>query len=184
MKITKAQADDFLYQDVEDSEKAVSRMVKVPLTQGQFDALVCFVFNLGAGALQKSTLLRKLNRKDYDGACAEFDLWINAGGKPLLGLKRRRDAEQELWNAYDDQEVSPSVEVDAVSRPSFMATPMGKGGAVGLTGGTAMVLDQAIEHGPGVFDLAKQFVMSGPGVIIILMGVALAWLLYCQWRDR
>nr|DAI82871.1 MAG TPA: Lysozyme [Caudoviricetes sp.] len=78
-------------------ESDVSRLVKVGLTQGQFDALVSFTYNLGARSLSTSTLLRKLNAGDYAGAADEFLRWNKAGGKVLNGLNHRREAERALF---------------------------------------------------------------------------------------
>lgn len=78
-------------------ESDVSRLVKVNLTQGQFDALVSFTYNLGARSLSTSTLLRKINAGDYTGAADEFLRWNKAGGKVLNGLTRRREAERALF---------------------------------------------------------------------------------------
>ncbi len=86
-----------LKKDVIRYERAVKESVKVRLTQNQFDALVSFTYNLGAGALSTSTLLKKLNTKDYKGAAAEFDRWVMGSGQRLPGLVRRRDAEQKLF---------------------------------------------------------------------------------------
>lgn len=97
--ITQQQADDYLRRDVRQFERAVERLVKVPLTQGQFDALVSFAFNLGEGALAQSTLLRLLNAGDYAGAAAQFERWNKAGGRVLPGLVRRRAAERALFEA-------------------------------------------------------------------------------------
>jgi GH24 family phage-related lysozyme (muramidase) len=83
---------------------AVNRLVTVPLTQNQFDALVSFTFNLGEGALEESTLRRKLNAGDYEGAAAEFGKWVKAGGQILPGLVRRRKDEAELFLAAGDEE--------------------------------------------------------------------------------
>ncbi|MGR2678743.1 lysozyme [Chromobacterium haemolyticum] len=95
--ITQAQADALLARDLSRFESGVTRLVQVPLNQNQFDALVCFSFNLGLGALQGSTLLRLLNAGDYAGAAAQFPRWNKAGGKVLPGLTRRRVAEQALF---------------------------------------------------------------------------------------
>ena len=95
--ISEQQADEYLRRDVRMFERAVDRLVKVPLAQGQFDALVSFAFNLGAGALQSSTLLRMLNSGDYAGAAAQFGRWTKAGGRVLPGLVRRREAERRLF---------------------------------------------------------------------------------------
>ena len=97
--ITQQQADDYLRRDVRQFERAVARLVTVPLTQGQFDALVSFSFNLGEGALAQSTLLRLLNAGDYAGAGLEFERWNKAGGRVLPGLVRRRAAERALFEA-------------------------------------------------------------------------------------
>jgi lysozyme len=78
-------------------EGAVEGLVKVELNQNQFDALVSFAFNVGSGALTKSTLLKKLNKGDFGGAAAEFGKWTKGGGKVLPGLVRRRAAEAELF---------------------------------------------------------------------------------------
>ncbi len=95
--ITEAQAISLLCQDVVASEQAVNQYVHVPLTQNQFDALVSFIFNLGVGNFLTSTLLKKLNAGDYDGAVQEFERWIHANGKALPGLVRRREAERVLF---------------------------------------------------------------------------------------
>ena len=95
--ITAARAEELLRDDVRQFEAAVSRLVKVPLNQGQHDALVSFAFNLGAKALEQSTLLRLLNAGDYSGAAAQFDRWVYASGKKLSGLVKRRAAERALF---------------------------------------------------------------------------------------
>lgn len=79
------------------AERAVLRLISVPLTDGQFDALVSFTFNLGAGALQRSTLRRKVNREEHEDVPAEFLRWVWAGGRKLNGLIRRRRAEATLY---------------------------------------------------------------------------------------
>ena len=75
----------------------VNKIVKVPLTQNQFDALCDLVYNIGSGAFSKSTLLKKLNTKDYTGAAEEFAKWNIAGGKVLSGLTKRREEEKKLF---------------------------------------------------------------------------------------
>jgi lysozyme len=96
-EITKAQAIELLMADIERFEDAVRRHVNVPLTQHQFDALVSFAFNVGVGAFQRSTLLRKLNAGDYRGAADELPRWSKGGGKVLAGLVRRREDERALF---------------------------------------------------------------------------------------
>ncbi len=71
--------------------------VTVPLNQNQFDALVSLTYNIGSGAFNNSTLLKKLNKGDYQGAADQFLVWNKAGGKVMKGLVRRREAEQALF---------------------------------------------------------------------------------------
>lgn len=95
--ITEQEAIDLLDKDNDDAEKAVLRLIHVPLTDGMFDALVSFSFNLGGGALQRSALRSKLNREEYEEASWEFDRWVWGGGRKLPGLIRRRKAERILF---------------------------------------------------------------------------------------
>jgi len=88
---------DILKKDLNRFEQGVERLIKVPLTQGQFDALVSFSFNVGLGNLQNSTLRMKVNRGDFEGASEQFLVWTKAGGKVLKGLVTRRTDEQALF---------------------------------------------------------------------------------------
>ena len=72
---TNQQVVDTLRRDVSTAESCINSNVKVELTQNQFDALVSFVFNVGVGAFSKSTMLKKINNKDFVGATSEFDKW-------------------------------------------------------------------------------------------------------------
>jgi lysozyme len=78
-------------------ERRVRRLFPIELEQHQFDPLLSFTYNLGAGALQASTLRKKILRYDMDGAAREFDRWVFAGGRKLAGLVRRRAAEREMF---------------------------------------------------------------------------------------
>ena len=95
--ISEPEAAAMLANDVREAEQAVARLVKVTLTQGQFDALVDFCFNLGAGRLAGSTLLRELNAGRHDAAAEQLLSWDHAGGVVNAGLKARREAELRLW---------------------------------------------------------------------------------------
>jgi len=99
MNVPKVQADIWLKQDLEKAGNGVSSLVSVDLTDNQFGALVSFAFNLGIGALGKSTLLKLLNSGDYDGAAGQFERWDMAGGQVSLGLQRRRQEERVLFEA-------------------------------------------------------------------------------------
>lgn len=95
--ITEQGAEDFLRQDLDQAESGVSSLVDVSLNENQFSALVSFAFNVGAGALAHSTLLKLLNSGDYKGAANQFPRWDKAGGQALPGLTRRRVAERKLF---------------------------------------------------------------------------------------
>lgn len=97
--IDEPHAAQLLARDLHSAEQCVQRLVKVPLTQGQFDALVDFCFNMGAGRLAASTLLTILNRGRYDDAAEQLLRWDLAGGEVSPGLKTRREAELKLWRA-------------------------------------------------------------------------------------
>jgi len=91
--------DEILKKDLNRFEAGVLRLIKVKLTQGQFDGLVSFSFNVGLGNLQNSTLRMKLNRGDYEGAAEQFLVWTKAGGKVLKGLVIRRTHEKEMFES-------------------------------------------------------------------------------------
>lgn len=99
LSCTMEQAMKWLAEDSTEAQEAVNKLVKVPLTQNQFDALVSFVFNVGVNAFAKSTMLRKLNLGDYAGASKEFPRWNKDNGKEILGLTKRRLLEQGVFNA-------------------------------------------------------------------------------------
>ena len=106
--ITNAEAEQILERDMVQYEDGVRKFVKVELTQNQFDALVDFAYNAGVGALQKSTLLKKVNAGKFDEVPAEFMKWTKGGGKELPGLVRRRRAEVKLWRGLDTEAPVPT----------------------------------------------------------------------------
>lgn len=96
--INEAIADALLRSDIKRYATAVQSNVAQPITQFQFDALVSLCFNIGTGAFIKSTLLRKLNAGDYEGALAQFARWNKGGGKVLKGLVKRREHEARIFD--------------------------------------------------------------------------------------
>ena len=96
--ITEEQATKYLEHEVSEKAKAVERMVKVEINDNEFAALVSFAYNVGTGALEKSTLLKLLNSNvDKTAVADQFLRWNKAGGKELSGLTRRRQAERSLF---------------------------------------------------------------------------------------
>ena len=95
--LTEQQCWDLLEQDLSCFERAVNKEVKVPLTQNQFDALTSFAFNVGITNFWESTLLRLLNKGEYEKVPDQLKRWNKAGGKVVAGLINRRDKEIALW---------------------------------------------------------------------------------------
>ena len=91
---TQAQAEAWLASDVSWAVQCVNLYVKIALTQGEFDSLCDFVFNLGSGSFQHSALLTLVNQRNFEAAAAEFEKWDHAGGQVVAGLLRRRIAEE------------------------------------------------------------------------------------------
>lgn len=94
---TQEQADIWFEEEYRRFKNNVKKLVKVSINANQLGALTSFAYNCGIGALQESTLLRKLNRGDFSGASNEFLRWNKAGGKELAGLTKRRKAEQKMF---------------------------------------------------------------------------------------
>ena len=103
--ITKTQADAFLQLDISKADAAIQRLVKVPINQNERDALASFIFNLGAGAFESSTLLKKINEGDKQSAANEFLKWdkfrnpVTKKLETLTGLTKRRVAEKSLFES-------------------------------------------------------------------------------------
>jgi lysozyme len=97
--VTKEEAEKLMRSDIAIFSDGVRKAVNVDITQAQFDALVSFAYNVGLGAFNRSTMLKKLNNGDYDGAASELLRWNRAGGRVVAGLKRRREAEKAMFLA-------------------------------------------------------------------------------------
>ena len=112
--ISEAAGEALLIKDVLRTEQAVLRLINVSLNDGQFDALVSFTFNLGSGALQRSTLRRVVNREEHEEVPYQLMRWVWAGGRKLQGLVRRRKAEAVLYLSHCSSENKvASTNIDA-----------------------------------------------------------------------
>lgn len=98
-EITEEEAYELLVADVDYFAQEVDRCIQSDITQNEFDALVCFAYNVGIGNLKSSTLLRLINQGKMYEASQQFKRWNKANGKVMLGLTRRRQAEEVLFNA-------------------------------------------------------------------------------------
>lgn len=96
---TEDEAEQYLREDIKRVETCVDKSVSADLTQGEFDSLCSFAFNLGCTALRNSTLLRLVNDGRMDEAAEQFRRWTHAGGRELPGLVTRRQAERELFDS-------------------------------------------------------------------------------------
>jgi lysozyme len=121
--ITEAEAEALLLKDLTRFEKAVNSLVKVPLSQGAYDALVSFTFNCGEGALTESTLLRKLNAGEDPNTTAKVELprWTNNG---LAGLVKRRAAEVELFCSGGSPAAPALVAIKAIEATLLKKRPV------------------------------------------------------------
>lgn len=99
---TQAQAEEALAEDINWANNVVNSLVHASLTQSEHDALVDFVFNIGAGNFAKSEMLKALNEKNMVLAAVQFERWDMAVGKVIAGLLRRRDAEERMFSAHSD----------------------------------------------------------------------------------
>lgn len=159
MTITEKQAEDILRNDLYGCESDVAQLVKVPLNDNQFAALVSFVFNVGVANFRSSTLLRKLNSGAYDAVPAELQKWNKANGKRVQGLANRRAAEAGLWvrgAPVASQYIEPTAEKkNAAMTPEAIAGGAGAASGVisafsGVTGPVAYALAAVIVLGFGI----------------------------------
>jgi lysozyme len=105
-KINQEEAEYMLQEEMIEYEGYINDLVEVPLEQCQFDALVCWVYNLGPTNLKNSTLLKVLNEEDYDGVPEQIKRWNKAGGVILSGLIKRREAEANLFEGKEWDKLS------------------------------------------------------------------------------
>lgn len=178
---TQGECDAALREDIAVAERAVYRRVKIDLTQFQFDALSSFVMNCGEGNFAKSTLLRKINAKNFEGAADEFGKWVNGGGKKLNGLVRRRKAEADLFRegthdaVHAEYQATPEYHEPSpqgVDVPAGQIKPMstskigrtqiaiGTGGAIEMAGTVNEAVSQVSAVKNGVDDLGIGDVLA------------------------
>ena len=170
MRITRQEAEDRLKRDVAKFEEAVNESVQVRLTQEQFDALVLFAFNVGIGAFRKSTLLRELNKENYDAVPIQLARWNKVGGKVVRGLVNRRAAEIAMWG-------SPTTnDTPDAPKPLTQSRTIAGVGLVAISE-TAQQVTQALEPAVGYSDTLKAVF-----VLATLIGVAV--IAYARWDDH
>lgn len=164
MIISAQQAEQLLLKDLDRFEKAVAKLVRVPLTDNQFAALVSFAFNVGEGkgGFATSTLLKKLNAGNYDAVPSELMKWVNAGGKKVAGLVNRRAAEGGLW-----------ARGSFVSSNTVPATPAKP---------AVLTLDNAVKVGTPAAAMLQSFTSGTAQVILAVAFVVGAAFLLWRWH--
>ncbi|WP_375568808.1 lysozyme [Ahrensia marina] len=146
-----------------DFEPAIHRLVRVPLTQYQYDALVCFVYNIGEGALADSTLLRRLNQGRYDDVPAQLMRWTKSKGRELRGLVRRRRDEAELWRGLVEAPPVETVPIPMPADPPADGTPASRSTTVGAATVTGAATTVAT-----VTQVARETTENGVGIMTAL----------------
>jgi len=186
MKVTMAQSEQFLLEDLEEHGKIVKKYVNVPLSQHQYNALVSFVFNLGGGAFRSSTLLKKLNKGLYDEVPEQLMRWNKArvDGKltPLRGLTRRRAAEAAIFSSeaqLPSDEGGPQMpQKIAADAPKSLAKSKTMAGA-GIAG-AATAMNEVAGQIQGLVAYAPM--LKTIFLILAIGGIALA--AYSRFKDN
>jgi len=147
LTITEDEAEDILRNDLGQYENAVSKAVKVDITQNMFDALVSITYNIGVNGMKGSTFIKRLNQKDYLGCAEAMQWWNKAGGQVVSGLKRRREAEADLFlQGYDGGDLTEAdanevrgntVDENSPRRDSLANSRTVSGSSVAGTAGVA-----------------------------------------------
>jgi lysozyme len=186
MVITQKDAEDILRADLVKYEKAVADLVKVDLSQNQFDVLVDFAYNAGVGNLKSSTLLKKVNAGNLDAVPDELMKWTKGGGKVLTGLVRRRQAEGIWWNAeHPHDEPDHRTEPDPIPVRTMIESKQGNAAIItaglGGLGAAKEIAAQAQEAS----DMADQFMKLLGNTNFLMMAVivglgAAIW----YWRSK
>jgi lysozyme len=187
MTITQADAEAILRQDLIKYERSVQDLVKVKLTQNQFDVLVDFAYNAGVGNLKSSTMLKKINSGDLDAVPAELMKWTKGGGKVLPGLVRRRQAAGAWWTAQDQahDEQEHRLEPDAPPKRTMADSKQGNAALLTAGLGSVGVAKEIAAQAKDASDVADQFMglLSNPNFVAMAVVVGLGGAIW-YWRKK
>jgi lysozyme len=186
MKITEEEAEDKLRVDLQVAENAVKQYVSVPLTQGQYDALVSLIFNIGSGNFRSSTLLKKLNKGLYDEVPEQIIRWnkarVNGVLTPLKGLTRRRAAEAAIFSADaklpsdEGASIGPQKVTTEAQKPLSKSKTMAGAGIAGAATALGEITPQIEALVPYSENMKTIFLLCAIG------GIALA--AYARFKDH
>lgn len=182
MRISVEQAEKFLEEDLQECVDHVNKLVKAELTQAQTDALTSFVFNLGPTQFKSSTLLKKLNAGDYDGAALEFPKWNKARENGVLkvfpGLTRRRTAEAALFSMDAEIETIPMPQKPEAAALKPLSQSKTMAGA-SLAGIGTIVSDAASS-----IESLSYYSETIKYVFLALTLVGIGIVVYSRWKDH
>ena len=190
---TRAQADEAFRRELAKFESAVNRLATVDLNQNQFDALVSFAYNVGEGALKGSTLLKKVNSGDQEGAARQFGQWVNSNGvKRVPGLVRRRAAEAELFQrlvipAADPEmprTVDPPSPVPEGSRTVATANAGQTGAAAAAVGGIGLSLADGLNYSDKILPMVKSYGLHAFILCMLILAAGFAIVKHFRVEDH
>lgn len=181
MTITAGDAEAIFDRDIERFAARVEAMIKVPISENQFGACVSLAFNIGVGAFSKSSVLRFLNKKQFNNAADAFALWNKAGGKVQPGLVRRRAAEAALFREDD---AGDTPDMDSLARipdlpegkPMFKSTTVMASAATGAAGLSAAA-KEVVDNTSAIFSSSNMVVFGLIAVIVVGAG----WIVWERW---
>ncbi len=173
--IDKPTAQRWFDVEIEEKTDAVLNLVKVPLTQNQLDTLISFAYNVGVGALKKSTLLKLLNQGNYDAVPAQLMRYVNGDGKFIQGLANRRRDEGKLWRNEHVEDI-PDTEIVKVAVPSIKPTKLPVSHTL-----QSVLESKTAQAAAAQVALMASFI-SNPWVIGIVVVVS-AFIIYRKYRD-
>jgi lysozyme len=184
MRITRQQAETDLIEDLIEHANYVNQYVRVPLTQSQFDALTSFVFNLGPGNFKSSTLLKKLNIGDYDGAALEFGKWnkarVDGVLQPLPGLTRRRTAEASLFAMDAPVGSDGFTQPQKPEQEAVKSLTKSKTMAGATIAGAGTVATELADHLQPIMHVSDTLKMLFVGLTIVGIGIVI----FSRWKDH
>lgn len=177
MKITEEAAEKILRLDLATFEAAVRKALKRPATPEQFSAMVSLAFNIGGGAFGKSTMVRRFNAGDIDGAAEALTWWNKAGGKTLRGLVRRREAERQLFLSGRNRaaEEAPAGPITGGEQKPLAKSKTVGGAGLGVVAATGLGLWQQFQDA-GVPEMLGT---AAPWVLVAIFG----FLLVNRWLE-
>lgn len=181
MKITQAEANRLLAQDLDEFEGAVWEACTEVPNRNQFDAMVSLAFNIGVAGFRRSTVLRLHNAGNFTGAARAFSMWNKAGGQVRAGLTRRRAAEAALYLTPVDDRPQTTTSATVESADGRKVSPVTAAASVGAG---LTVAQQIVAQAADVWDGLARFGLSPNVVLAVLGAAAIAGLAWFVWNER